>query len=798
MLLADLRYAVRTLRKSPVFTSAAVLTMTLTIGANTAIFSVVNAVLIRPLPFASPERLMQVAEKNDKLNIQNFSASVLNYLSWKEQNRSFQDLGAVGSGTYTITGRGNPEQINGATITPSLLPILGIQPVRGRGFREGDDRPGAAPVALISQALWRRRFAADASAIGARMTLNGIDHTVVGIAPAGLPFLTNGDIWTPLIIDPGREIRLNHVITVIGRLRRGVAPQQAQTEMDLVATRVGAQFPEVKEWGIRLLDFAGTIVPGSLRTALLVLLGAVALVLLIACANVANLLLSRAASRQKEIAVRIALGAGRGRLLAQLLTESMLLSAVGGVAGLLAALWSVRMMNRSLPQGLLPVPEVTVDSSVLFFALGVTLATGLLFGLAPAAHTARTDLNTVLKQGSRSSIGGQRLIVRNGLVAGELALATILLVGAGLLMQSLLRLQQVQVGFRPEGVLTFQVAPPAARYPNQVRRSALYREALQSLAAIPGVSGAAMSSGIPMGQGNYTRSPFMPTGASILPDGASIPIDWRIASPGYFHLMGIPLLSGRDFTDQDGPDGPDAIVVSRATAQKFWGNENPIGKMLHRPTLTSSFTVIGVVGDVRHNGLNQEFPCLYLSAARRLAPLMDIVIRTQGRPESVLPSVRSRLHNLDPELPLSNVRTAEEYVYNNAAQPRLNAALLGVFAGVALLIAAIGVYGVLAYSVNQRTREIGLRMALGAQQSGVLWWIAGQGMLVAVAGIGVGLASAYALSRLLATLLFGIQPRDPLTFSAVAALLSAVALAACLVPARRASRVDPIVALRDE
>jgi putative ABC transport system permease protein len=798
MLLADLRYAVRTLRKSPVFTSAAVLTMTLTIGANTAIFSVVNAVLIRPLPFASPERLMQVAEKNDKLNIQNFSASVLNYLSWKEQNRSFQDLGAVGSGTYTITGRGNPEQINGAMITPSLLPILGIQPVRGRGFREGDDRPGAAPVALISQALWRRRFAADASAIGAHMTLNGIDHTVVGIAPAGLPFLTNGDIWTPLIIDPGREIRLNHVITVIGRLRRGVAPQQAQTEMDLVATRVGAQFPEVKEWGIRLVDFAGTIVPGSLRTALLVLLGAVALVLLIACANVANLLLSRAASRQKEIAVRIALGAGRGRLLAQLLTESMLLSAVGGVAGLLAALWSVRMMNRSLPQGLLPVPEVTVDSSVLFFALGVTLATGLLFGLAPAAHTARTDLNTVLEQGSRSSIGGQRLIVRNGLVAGELALATILLVGAGLLMQSLLRLQQVQVGFRPEGVLTFQVAPPAARYPNQVRRSALYREALQSLAAIPGVSGAAMSSGIPMGQGNYTRSPFMPTGASILPDGASIPIDWRIASPGYFHLMGIPLLSGRDFTDQDGPDGPDAIVVSRATAQKFWGNENPIGKMLHRPTLTSSFTVIGVVGDVRHNGLNQEFPCLYLSAARRLAPLMDIVIRTQGRPESVLPSVRSRLHNLDPELPLSNVRTAEEYVYNNTAQPRLNAALLGVFAGVALLIAAIGVYGVLAYSVNQRTREIGLRMALGAQQSGVLWWIAGQGMLVAIAGIGVGLASAYALSRLLATLLFGIQPRDPLTFSAVAALLSAVALAACLVPARRASRVDPIVALRDE
>jgi putative ABC transport system permease protein len=307
-----------------------------------------------------------------------------------------------------------------------------------------------------------------------------------------------------------------------------------------------------------------------------------------------------------------------------------------------------------------------------------------------------------------------------------------------------------------------------------------------------------MSSGIPMGQGNYTRSPFMPTGASILPDGASVPIDWRIVSPGYFHLMGIPLLSGRDFTGQDGPGATDVIAVSAAAAQKFWGKENPIGKKIHRPTLTSSFTVIGVVGDVRHNTLNQEFPCLYFSAATRLAPLMDIVIGTQGRPESVLVSARTRIHDLDPELPLSNVRTVEEYVYNNAAQPRLNAALLGVFAGVALLIAAIGVYGVLAYSVNQRTREIGLRMALGAQQSAVLFSIAGQGMVVAVAGIGIGLAGAYALSRLLTSLLFDIQPRDSLTFTAVAALLSAVALAACLVPARRASRVDPMVALRDE
>jgi putative ABC transport system permease protein len=798
MLLADLRYAVRTLRRSPVFTAATVLTMALTIGANTAIFSVVNAVLIRPLPFAAPDRLMQVAEKNDKLNLPNFSASVLNYLSWKERNRSFEALGAVGGGIYTLTGRGDPEQLNGATISPSLLPILGIQPVLGRGFRDGDDRPGAAPVALISHAFWRRRFAGDRSAVGAHITLNGIDYTVIGIAPAGLPFLTTGDIWTPLTIDPGREIRLNHVITVYGRLRPGVTPRQAQTEMDLVAARVGTQFPEVKDWGIHLFDFAGTIVPDSLRTALLVLLGAVGLVLLIACANVANLLLSRAASRQKEIAIRTALGASRKRTLAQLLTESLLLSFAGGAAGFLAALWIVQIANRSLPQGLLPVPEVTVDSSVLFFAFGVTLATGLLFGLAPAWHAARTDLNTVLKQGSRSSIGGQRLIVRNGLVAGELALATVLLVGAGLLLQSLLRLQQVRLGFRPEGILTFQLAAPDAKYPDQVRRWALFRQVLQSLDTIPGVTGAAMSSGIPMGQGSYNRSPFMPTGASILPEGTSLPTDWRIASPDYFRVMGIPLLAGRDFTEHDGPGATDAIVVSRATAQKFWGNENPIGKMLHRPTVTSSYTVIGVVGEVRHTALTEEFPCLYFSAATHTASLMDIVVRTQGRPESVQPSARSRIHDIDPELPLSNVRTLEEYVYNNAAQPRLNAVLLVVFAGVALLIAAIGVYGVLAYSVNQRTREIGLRMALGAQPSGVLWWVAGQGMLVSAAGIALGLVGAYGFNRVLASLLFDIKPRDSLTFVTVAGLLAAVALTACLVPARRASRVDPVVALRDE
>jgi putative ABC transport system permease protein len=798
MLLADLRYAVRMLRRAPVFTAAAVLTMALTIGANTVIFSVVNAVLIRPLPFASPGRLVQVAEKNDSLNISQFAASVLNYLSWKEQNHCFERLGAIGAGTYTLTGRGDPEQINGATISPSLLPLLGIQPVLGRGFREGDDRPGASGVAMISEAVWRRRFAGERSAVGAHITVNGLDYTVVGIAPPGLPFLTSGDIWTPLIIDPTREIRLNHVIVVYGRLRPGVTRQQAQTEMDVVASRVGAQFPEVKDWGIQLLDFSGTIVPVSLRTALLVLLAAVGSVLLIACANIANLLLSRAATRQREIAIRTALGASRNRMLRQLLGEILVLSMVGGGAGLLTALWSVHIANGSLPQGLLPVSEVTIDSSVLFFALGVTVATGLLFGLAPAWHAANANLNTVLKAGNRSAIGGPRPIVRNGLVAAELAMATMLLVGAGLLMQSLSRLERVHLGFRPGGILSFQLAPPAVKYPDPGKRWAFFREVLQSLSTIPGVTVAAMSSGIPMGQGSYNRSPFMPTGSSILPAGTAVPLDWRVVSPGYFRLMGIPLLEGRDFTEQDGPKATDVIILSHAAARKFWGDERPIGKMVHRPTVNTSYTVIGVVGDVRHTSLNQEFPCLYFSAATRTAPLMDMVVRIQGRPESVLSAARSRIRDLDPELPLSNVRTLEDYVYNNAAQPRLDAALLAVFAGVAVLIAAIGVYGILAYSVSQRTREIGLRIALGAQRFGVLRWIAVQGMLVAATGIAVGLVGAYGVSRALASLLFEIRPRDSLTFTAVGGLLLVVSLTACLAPARKASRVDPIVALREE
>jgi len=797
MLLNDLRYTVRMLRKSPLFTLAVVLTVALGIGANTAIFSVVNAVMLRPLPYEQPGRLVWIAEKNDTLNLPTFGASVLNYLSWKEQSRTFEPIAAFGYASFNLTGRGDPEQFTGGTITPSLFPLLGIKPVLGRSFLDGEDRPGSVKVVMISEGLWKRRFGGDPTIVGSRITLNGIDSTVVGIAPAALALLSNGDMWMPLTIDPGHEIRLNHVILAVGRLRPGVTLAAAQAEMNVVASQVGQQYPEMKEWGIRLVTFYNWFVNPQLRTALVVLLCAVGCVLLIASANVANLLLARAASRQKEIAVRTALGASRGQLLRQLLVESLVLSAIGGAIGLIAAVWAVNAIDAVLPANLLPVPDVPVDVTVLLFALALTIVTGLLFGIAPAWHAAKTDLNEVLKQTTRGSAGA-RPRLRNGLAAAELALATILLIGAGLLTQSLLRLQHVRLGFEPDRLLTFQLALPRTTYPPE-KGAAFYRSLLESLRAAPGVRAAAASSGIPFGNGNYTTTPIATTGPSPLPPDAAIPTDWRIVSPGFFHAMNIPLLRGREFVDADAPaTAPLVVIVSQTTARRFWGDADPLGRTLHRQgDLARQYAVVGVVGDVRENTLSQVSPAIYYPSFR-LSARMDVVVRTDAPPTSMLPTVRQKVRDLDPALPVATVRTMDEWVSSNAAQPRLNAILLAVFAGVAMLIAAIGIYGVLAYSVNLRTREIGLRMALGAPRARVLRLIVGEGMMVGAIGIGAGLAGALALSRVLASLVFDVPVRDPLTYAAVAAALTLVALAACVIPARKASRVDPMIALRSE
>jgi putative ABC transport system permease protein len=793
MLLNDLRYTARLLRKSPLFTLAVVLTVALGIAANTAIFSIVNAVMLRPLPYERPGRLVWIAEQNDKLNLPTFATSVLNYLSWKEQSDSFERLGAFGFATFTLVGNGDPEQFAGGTLTPSLFPLLGIKPILGRSFAEGEDRPGSPKVVMISDALWKRRFGADPSLIGRRLTLNGIDHTVVGIAPSSLGLLSAGDVWIPLTIDPAHEIRLNHVILAVGRLPAGVTLEHAQAAMNVVASHVSQQYPEMKEWGIRLVTFYDFVVSTQLRTALVVLLCAVGCVLLIASVNVANLLLARAASREKEMAVRTALGAGRARLLRQLLVESLALSAVGGAAGILAAVWAVDAIHSVLPANLLPVPDVSIDATVLVFSLVLTGVTGLLFGIAPAWHAVKPDVNAALTQTARASAGA-RPRLRNALAAVELALATMLLVGAGLLTQSLLRLQHVSLGFQPDRLLTFQLALPQTKYPGD-KGAVFYRTLLESLDAIPGVRGAAVSSGLPFGAGNYTTTPIATTGASPLPPDTAIATDWRMVSPRFFRTMNIPLLLGRDFVDADTTTPPRVVIVSQATARRFWGAGDPLGRTLHRQGDSKQFTVIGVVGDVRSTALNQESPSIYYPNTGRVA-LMDAVVRTDARPESVLPMIRERIKELDPTLPISTVRTMDEWVAGNAAQPRLNALLLGVFAGVALLIAAIGIYGVLAYSVNQRTREIGVRLALGAQRGTVLQLVVREGMTVGAVGIAVGVAAALVLSRALTTLVFDVPVRDPTTYAVVSVCLLLVALAACVIPARKASRVDPMVALR--
>jgi putative ABC transport system permease protein len=799
LLWGDISYTARIARRAPLFTATVVLTVMLAIAANTTIFSVVNSVMLRPLPFREPDRLVQVAEKNDKLNLPTFSSSVLNFLDWREQSHSFEDLAAVGFANYTLTGSGEPEQFSGYRITSAVTRVLGIAPIAGRAFTEEEEQLGAAPVAMIGEGLWKRRFGGDRSLIGRNILLNGTPTTVVGIAPAALNLnLTAGsDVYTPLTIDRSKELRLSHLLLTVGRLKQGISIEQAQAEMNGISAHMGRQYPEIRYWGIHLVSFFDTFVSADLKTGLVVLMWAVVFVLMIACANIANLLLARTAARQSEMAMRTAMGASRSRLMRQLLVENVMLSLFGGGAGICLAFWAVRAINHSLPPNTLPVPAVEIDTTVLCFALGLTTITGLLFGVVPAWRTARVDLNTVLKQGGRGSKGRMSARLRNALAAVEIALATVLLIGAGLFIRSLANLERVRLGFEPRGLMTFQLAPPPTLYPVNGKAPVFYRTLLDALRAMPGARGVAVSSGIPFGAGTYSRHPMITTDRSVLPPDEAVPIDWRIASPGYFRTMGIPLIAGRDFTDADGPaPALPVTIVSQATAKKFWGNENPLGHTLRRsadPRI--AFTIVGVVGDVRSTALTQESPALYYPVASRVWPVMDVVVRTDGEPERLMPQIRQKVRELDADLALANVRTMQQWLSASAAQPRLNTLMLGVFGFVALLIASIGIYGVLAYSVSQRTGEIGVRMALGATPRGVLRLIVGEGMTVVLIGIGIGVVTGLALGQTVSSLVFGVPVRDPLTFACVAAALTGVALAACAIPALRASRVDPIGAL---
>ena len=793
----DVAYSLRLMRKAPLFTAAVVLTIGLAIAATATIFSVVNAQMLRPLPFKDPDRLLLVFERNDKLNAPVYNVSVLNFLDWREQTQSF-DLAAVNPYNYVLTGTGNPEQLAGNRISPELPRVLGVPLIAGRPFTPEEEKPGTAPVAIIGEAFWRSHFGKDANALGRTINLDGTVTTIVGIAPATLNLIAPGDIYTPLAIDPATENRLSHAIFVVGRLKPGVSAQQARSEMNTISDRMKQQYPELRDWGVNPLSLFDAFISPQLKSGLLLLLAAVSFVLLIACANVANLLLARTAARHHEMAVRTALGASQGRLVRQLLIESVTLSCSGGLAGLLATWWSVRALSHWLPPNLLPIPTIEVDSHVLWFALGTTLLTGLLFGIVPALRTAQVKVVEVLKTAGRGATGGLRTRMRNTLVASELALATLLLIGAGLFIQTLVNLQSVKLGFEPHGLITFQVSIPEGKYPPKTKAPLFLREMIESLEALPGVRSTAVSSGIPFGAGAYYSHPMMATENSILPPDAKVPVDWRIVNPGYFKTMNIPLLRGREFEYSDA-SAPNIIIVSQATARTFWGDENPLGRTLRRSADPDiPLTVVGVVGDVRSTQLNQESPAFYYSITTRTLPLMDVVVRTDASPESLLPAIRKQLKALDPDLPMSNVKTMEQWLTTSAAQPRLTVILLSIFAGVALLIAAIGIYAVLTYSVTQRTREIGVRLALGATPRRVLELIVSEGMRVALLGLVIGLAGGLALGRTVQSFVYGVGVRDPKIYFGVAAILTAVALAACFIPARRAAVVDPMVALREK
>jgi len=795
----DLRYSWRMLRKSPLTTAAIVLTVALAVGATTAVFSVFNALILRPLPYREPARLVWVAERNDKLNLPTFTTSGLNFRSWQELQAPIESLGAVGYASYNlIGGDGESEQLSGGTLSAGVFPALGIAPLVGRAFSVDEEKIGGAPVAMIGEALWRRRFGADATVVGREITLDGSAHTVVGIAPAALTLISAGDIWTPLVIDPAKEKRLAHTLTAIGRLPSGSSLAQIQSALDAIAARVGQQYPETHDWGIRLVPFPQWIVPDSLRTLIGVLLAAVACVLLIAAANIANLMLARALAREGEVALRTAIGASRARIVRQALVESLLLSLVGGMLGVALAFVALFWAARAMPPNLLPIADIGMDASVLIFALALSVATGLVFGVGPALRVARAHTAPILRGGGRGTTGAAHDWLRKGLLIVELALASALLVVAGLLIRSLDRLEAVDLGFRPGHLLTFQLSLPAARDPKDARPFVFYRDLIPALAGVPGVTGAALSSGVPFGAGTYSATPVRPNGASKFAADEALTVDWRLASPDFFGTFDIPLLRGRTFTDADDAQGPPVMIVSKAMAERFWGTIDVLGHTVHRLGDGKDLTVVGVVGDISLTALNTQAPTMYYSSASRLWPLMDVIVRTAGEPGNVIADARARVRSLDANLPLANVRTMDEWIANSGAQPRLNASLLAIFAALALVIAALGVYGVLAHSVGQRTGEIGVRMALGAGSATVVGQFLREGLGLAGFGIVLGLLGALASGPVLEGLLFGVTTRDAATYLLVGVALAIISAVACAIPARRAARVDPVVALRGE
>lgn len=807
--LQNLRYGMRLLRKNPSVTVIAVLALGLGIGANTAIFSVTYNVLLRPLPYPDPDRLMIVWLTNPRQAIEEDITSYPNFLDWRNQTQTFERLVGYDENSATLTNAGDPEQLRGTAVTAGFFEMMGVAPEHGRTFEPAENQPGREQVVMLSGGLWRRRFGADPTLVGKSITLNGTSHEVVGILPAWFQFPKETEVWTPLAPAGPYEglaaARGALWLSVMGRLRHDVTIEQAQAEMDMIARRLEQQYPQDNaSMGIKLEPLREELV-GDTKPALLILQGAVGFVLLIACANVANLLLARAVGRQREIAIRSALGARRLRLVGQLLTESILLALAGAIVGLLLALWGVWVLQTVGPSSLRGVADTTINLPVLGFTAALALLTALLFGLVPALQTSKVGLSEHLKEGSRGAgEGTQTHRLRNALVVGEIAAALVLLVGAGLMIRSFLHLQGVQPGFNPKGVLTARILLPRTKYAENAQVEAFYKQLVQGLNSVPGVSSASAGSSILLNR--------LPNSALLNVEGkpsarsqgqVDIPVPFDSVTPDFFRTIQAPLVNGRFFDERDTASSPRVTIVNQALARRYFSGADPVGKRVTFDDPNGDtvrwLTVVGVVGDMRRSGLESDASAeLYFPHSQRPARAMTVLLRTTGEPEALTRTVRSQVWAIDKDQPLTRIATLEEMVDELSAHRRFNAVLLAVASAIALLLAAVGIYGVMAYSVTQRTHEIGVRMALGAQQSEVLRLIVSRGLGLALAGVVIGLVGSLLLTGLLSKLLYGVSARDPVTFGGIALLLVGVALVASWLPARRAARIDPVIALRYE
>ena len=799
ILIQDLRYGLRMLVKNPGFTAVAVIALALGIGSSTAVFSVINAVLIRPLPYKNPDRIVRVEEQHSSWG-QPLGLTYASYLDLAARSQSLESVSAYRTWNFKLTDANEPEQVSGALASFDLFSALGVSPMMGRSFSSEEDRPGNDRVVILGHGLWQRRFAEDADIIGKVVKVNDTDCEVIGVMPRGFHFPDQSDLWVPLV--PGGALSANrrsHLLTVVARLKPEITVAQAQSELASIAQQIDSESSGVDP-GLSLsaIGLQQRMVT-AVRPALMVLLGAVGLVLLIACVNVANLLLARAAQREQEVAIRLALGAGRLRLIRQLMTESLLLALLGGVAGSVLARWLVDLIAGFNPGNIPRLHEASVDRRVLAFALLASVFTGILFGVAPALQSSGTSLSKTLKEGGRGSSGAGRQRLRDLLVVSEIAFALVLLIGAGLLINSFKRLLDVKPGFDPETVLTMQLFLSGSRYAENYQQTAFLGQALEQIKAIPGVVSAGLVNSLPISGGVATDFEIVGRPA---PDAGDEPsADIRIIDTDYFRAMKIPLLDGRWFDERDTASAQKVMVINETMAKRHWPGQDPLGKRVTMKDWGDPLTgeIVGVVGDVKANGLESESrSMIYWPYTQFPTGFNRIVIRTEGDPSSVIAAVKRQVWSIDSGQPIADIKTMDQVLSSSVAQPRFNMALLGGFAMAALALAAVGIYGVISYSVTQRTREIGIRMALGAERRDIVGLIMRQGIALTVAGLAAGLAGAAALTRLMSSLLFEVSATDLPTFAGVSLLLSAVAMLACYVPARRAMKVDPMVALRYE